>query len=245
MGKQGRMLVQVLLSAAAVAPGKSPISRRSASTVIFSLPHFVTPLRSSAAWPFAPSGPLKELRQLSEQRSQLDDLATKLKSDGNERIRGDSAEGATVVLQTITIQFGDTGRLLQKTTTAMPALGDEQLARARELSERFVTELGKVRQGCREKSTSLMLAGTEAARETLSEFLGVASTKYTFPSYSPPPLYSKDPSVFAAQYYGVLSCEGQGLKRIPGSNTCIKSNTAKNLNPFPTFSISTSLRARL
>ena len=32
--------------------------------------------------------------------------------------------------------------------------------------------------------------------------------------------YSSDPSKFAAQYFGFLSCEGQGLERIPGSNSC-------------------------
>ena len=44
--------------------------------------------------------------------------------------------------------------------------------------------------------------------------------------------YSKDSKEFAAQYFGIFSCEGQGLERIPGSNSC--KNAATNKNPIPT-----------
>ena len=141
-----------------------------------------------------------------------------------------------LVLQTLTVQFGGTVKLLAKTTEAMTLLGDDDRQKAVEAAERVQKELDEVRQGCREKSAGRQLGGAKDASKALGDYLAVAATKYNLPSASDAVgygEYSKDPGEFAAQYYGFFSCEGQGLERAKGSNTCKDAaDTSKNKNPF-------------
>ena len=58
---------------------------------------------------------------------------------------------------------------------------------------------------------------------------GVAG-EYTLPAPTGQKLreqYSSDPNKFASQYFGFLSCEGNGLERLPGSNSCANKEDAK------------------
>ena len=98
----------------------------------------------------------------------------------------------------------------------------------------MASELETVRQGCREKSRGRQLDGARGAGGALAEFLAVAGSKYPIPEPAASLGYSDDPREFAKQYYGIFSCEGQGLERVKGSNTCKDSPTDKNVNPFPT-----------
>ena len=187
------------------------------------------PGRASAILGFG-EGPQGEFRELTRTRTRLTDLADQLEKKD---LRGDVAEDAIVVLNTLTIQFRGTAALLDKTTAAMDRLAPDDVARAQSLSRLVVEELENVRQGCRERSAGKQLDGTMAAGGALDRYLALAGTKYSLPEADAPLAYSADPAKFAAQYYGVFSCEGQGLERVAGSNTC-KDSKANNKNPFPT-----------
>ena len=104
-----------------------------------------------------------------------------------------------------------------------------------EAAEAVIGELDNVRVDCRERAAGKQLDGAKAAGDALDRYLAVAAAKYSVPQAYVAPEYSKDPSEFMAQYMGVFSCEGQGLERVKGSNSCRDPRDAsKNLNPFPT-----------
>lgn len=204
------------------------VSRRAATAAaLLALP--TLPQRASALFGIGDNGPQGEFRELANTRSRLRELARQLES---KELKGERDDDAVVVLQTLTIQFGGTTKLLAKTTDALPLLDTTELTRARELASRVAQELDNVRQGCRERSATAQLDGARAAGDTLDQYLAVAATKYTLPQEYVAPSYSKDPAEFMAQYYGIFSCEGQGLERVKGSNTC--KDSGANKNPFPT-----------
>jgi len=209
------------------------VTRRSAAAAIFAMPALGvwTPERAAALFGIGGDGPQGEFRQLEQTRMRLADLAKQLETN---ELDGDKADDAIVVLQTLTIQFGGTAKLLAKTTEGMDLLDAKDLARANELAARVAQEFEAVRQGCRDKSARMQLDGVKGADGALEQYLAVASTKYTLPTVAAPLQYSKDSREFAKQYYGIFSCEGQGLERVKGSNTCKASKTDKNINPFPT-----------
>lgn len=221
-----------LLSSTALVPRTAPyVSRRAA---LLSLP-------TLSLWPHAAAailglggddGPQGEFREIVFTRQRLEELGGKLE---RKELRGDVPDDAIVVLQTLTIQFGGTTKLLEKTTAAMPLLDAADAAQARELSVALTKELDNVRQGCRERSATMQLDGTRAAGKALSQYLAVAGKRYSLPAESEDLSYSKDPEKFASQYFGIFSCEGQGLERVKGSNTCKDPpSKASNVNPFPT-----------
>lgn len=210
------------------------VSRRSAAAALLSLPALGLwePAPAAALLGIGDGGPQGEFRQINKADTRLAELERQLES---KELDGDKPDDAIVVLQTLTIQFGQTAGLLEKTTAAMPLLEAADLARARKLQSAFAEELEKVRQGCRDKVGSKQLEGVIDARSALAAYLAVADKKYTVPEKPADLAYSKDPREFAKQYYGFFSCEGQGLERVKGSNTC--GNTyegEKNINPFPT-----------
>ena len=110
---------------------------------------------------------------------------------------------------------------MDKATEAMPLLDAAERERARGLSAAFQEALDALYQGCREKAPAAQLAACERAGGALRAYLGLAGGRYTVPALSQPLRYSNDPDTFAAQYYGFLSCEGQGMTRTKGSNTCV------------------------
>lgn len=222
-------------STCALAPPAVHVSRRAAAAALLSLP---------ALWPAQPAaalfglggddGPQGEFRQLTKIKEQLSDLSSKLTS---KELDGSKSDDAIVVLQTLTIVFGGTASLLQKTTAAMPLLEPAELSRANDLAARVTQELDNVRQGCRDKSGGAQLDGVKSASSALDEYLAVAAARYTLPAPEVSLAYSKDPKEFAKQYYGFFSCEGQGLERVSGSNTCKDKppeSRGSNINPFPT-----------
>jgi hypothetical protein len=230
------MLQLATVSIAALQPTPRPpasLSRRHAAAALFALPTLsLRPKRAEALFgdaafgSFLDGGAEGSLRNLANTQVRLDELAAKLKSG---ELRGDSPEDSIVVLQTLTIQFGGSVALLEKAASQMPLLDTSE---ATGLTSKFAAELANVKQGCRENSASKQLAGTEAASQVLGKFFELASSKYKLPGADSSLQYSKDPKEFAAQYYGIFSCEGQGLERIPGSNSC--KDSAQNKNPFPT-----------
>lgn len=167
-----------------------------------------------------------DLRNLANTQLRLKQLAKKLKS---EELRGSSPEDAIVVLQTLTIQFGGTVKLMEKASASMPKLDATETGK---LAVRLADELEGVRQGCREKSAEKQITGVEGASGVIDQYLALAANQYKIPGADPSLEYPKDAKEFAATYYGIFSCEGQGLERIPGSNSC--KDTGKNRNPFPT-----------
>ena len=230
------MLLVVALCAslsAAAAMRPMALSRRDAAAALTALPAlWLQPQRASAGlFGGDNDGPQGEFRQLQNAQSQIDELARKLSSN---ELRGDRPDDAIVVLQTLTIQFGNANEVMSKATEAMPLLDAAEQTKARELATRLASDLGNVKAGCRENSADKQLSGAKAASDSIAQYLAVPSSKYPLPKVTEPIYYSKDPNEFASQYFGIFSCEGQGLERIKGSNSCKASEKTKNINPFPT-----------
>lgn len=161
----------------------------------------------------------------------LNELVSKLRKG---ELRGERDEDATVVLRTVAIQLSGTAKLMEKSTASMPLLDASTVSTAGLLSARFADELRNIQEAARERKANEQIASAEAASSVLSNYLGLAASKYTVPSLSVSG-YSSDPTEFVAQYFGIFSCEGQGLERIPGSNSCKDSpKKESNKNPFPT-----------
>ena len=95
--------------------------------------------------------------------------------------------------------------------------------------------MSAIKQGCREQKADQQLAGAEAAGSVLGEYLTLAGSRYTLPEVVSMELPAAGSSEFISQYLGIFSCEGQGLERIPGSNSCRNSaDKSQNKNPMPT-----------
>ena len=189
-------------SAALITPAVPPLSRRGFTTAALAcLPAVALPPSANAGLfgGNGDAGPQGTLRDLQRRRQRLEELAEQLRTG---KLKGDTADGAVVVLQTLTIQLGGTVDLLGKATLAMPLLDPSQRTRADELALRFAGELDNARQGCRDQSAKSQLASSDAAGRVLDEYFAlVASSQYSLPALEQPLAYSKDPSAFAAQYY--------------------------------------------
>ena len=203
----------------------APLTRRAAAAAILSLTPLVYRAPASAILGIG-EGPQGEFRQIFQARFNLDDLAKKLET---KELRG-SAEDSVVVLQTLTIQMGGTLKLLEKTTEEMPLLTSAEAQAANDKSAVVKQAFEVIRQGCRDKAADKQLEGAKAASTALGDYLAVAAGKYTLPKVERPAQMSQEE--FIAAYYGIFSCEGQGLERVKGSNAC--KDTKDNKNPFPT-----------
>ena len=162
------------------------------------------------------AGPQGEFRDLVDTLSRVDELSGQL-SKGELK----SADDAIVVLQTATIYFKRVPATMDKATAAMPLFDAAEQEKARGLSASFQQALEALYDGCRQKAPAAQLAACQSAGGVLRDYLGLAGTRYKVPALSQPLRYSSDPDTFAAQYYGFLSCEGQGMTRTKGSNTCV------------------------
>ena len=228
----GVLFLSALSAAAMRLPAR--MGRRDAAAALVALPTLCLHPQRAAAGLFGgddSAGPQGEFRRLQMAQAQINELVRKLSA---KELQGDRPDDAIVVLQTLTIQFGAADELMNKATAAMPKLEASEQAKAREATARFTASVGAVKDGCREKSAETQLAGAKDASEAISQYFAVAAAKYPLPTMVDPLYYSKDPTEFASQYFGIFSCEGQGLERIPGSNSCRGSSKKTNVNPLPT-----------
>lgn len=179
--------------------------------------------RAATAGLFGPDGPQGELQQLSYAASKLGELQNQLT---NELKFGAADEAAMVVMRTLPITFQDTSSQMRKVLGDVPKLDEAARARATEAAAEFAKQLEGLKEACRARATSdelaVLVAGAAAA---LAAFLAAAATGYEVPAYQRPADFASQSTAegqkeFAVQYFGFLSCEGQGLERIPGSNTC-------------------------
>lgn len=168
------------------------------------------------SWALFEAGPQGEFRDLVDVLSRVDELSGQL-AKGELK----SADDAIVVLQTATIYFKRVPATMDKATAAMPLLDAAEQEKARGLSASFQQALEALYDGCRQKAPAAQLAASERVGGALRDYLGLAGTRYKVPALNQPLRYSTDPEQFAAQYYGFLSCEGQGMTRTKGSNTCV------------------------
>jgi hypothetical protein len=158
----------------------------------------------------------KELLKLQLARSDLQELARKLQT---EELR-DGKDDGVIVLRTLAAQLSGIPSVVETAAESMPSLREKQ-SKARALAEDFAKEFKAIRQGARDGEAAAQLRGTEGALRALDNLLALAATKYKLPELPQAGTpFSKDPEQFAAQYFGFLSCEGQGVERIKGSNTC-------------------------
>jgi len=216
-----------LTTAALASPLGGLVTRRHLAAAL--LPLGFQPKQAMAGL-FGKDGPQGDLRQLVISRKDLEELAAKLKKG---ELKGERDDDAIVVLRTIAIQFSGTAKLMKKTAAAMPLLDASAASMALLLAARLADELRNIEEAARARKAAEQIASVEAASSVLRSYLDLAASKYEMPALSEP--YASDPGEFVAQYFGVFSCEGQGLERIPGSNSCkdaIKKET--NKNPFPT-----------
>jgi hypothetical protein len=162
------------------------------------------------------AGPQGEFRSLVDSLSKVDDLTGQLQ-------RGElkKEDDALVVLQTATIYFKGIAATMDKASAEMTLLDAAEQERAAALTASFRQELEALFVGCRTKAPAAQQAAAEKAGGALRDYLGVAAARYKVPALVQPARYSSDPEKFAAQYYGFLSCEGQGMARPKGSNSCV------------------------
>ena len=95
------------------------LTRRAVATALLSLPALTIHPQRAAAGLFGDDGPQGSFRDLTLARIRLNELVGKLEST---ELKGDEPDDAIVVLQTLTVQFGGTVKLLAKTTEAMTLL---------------------------------------------------------------------------------------------------------------------------
>jgi len=199
------------------------ISRRAAATSLFIIPAMRLPSRASAD-PFNP-GLMQDLAGLLDAKNRLQDVSQQM-SHGF----GDSEDDAIVVLRTSSLYFSSVPKIMDKAVEAMPLLTSDEKQRSLGLARQFGENIQALTAACRQHSSKEQLAAAIAARDTLSEYLSVAAKHYTVLESKVVP-YSTSPSEFAAQYFGIFSCEGQGLERMPGSNSCKDSSKGSKKNP--------------
>jgi len=77
-----------------------------------------------------------------------------------------------------------------------------------------------LKDAARRREAGAQKAAAAAAAAAIGDYLGVLSSSYEVPAFTAAKMYSSDPTTFNGQYFGFFSCEGQGLARLPGSNSC-------------------------
>ena len=191
-------------------PPAPQLSRRSvlAAPVLAACPQHV--------WALFEAGPQGEFREMVDALGRIDELTGQLQKGELK-----SADDALVVLQTATIYFKRIPATMDKATDAMPLLDAAEQGKARDLTAGYRAGLEALYEGCRQKSAAAQQAAAEKVGGSLRDYLGVAAARYKVPGKSSALAYSSDPEKFAAQYYGFLSCEGQGMVRQKGSNSCV------------------------
>mmetsp|Transcript_30872 Transcript_30872/g.81811 ORF Transcript_30872/g.81811 Transcript_30872/m.81811 type:complete len:241 (+) Transcript_30872:35-757(+) len=205
------LICSLLGLAAALREPRLVVSRRSAAALLG--PAVWLPAGRARAGLFD-QGPLTELGGLRGVRDRLDELSKQLENGF-----GDSEDDAIVVLRTSSVYFNGVSKTMSKTVEVMPLLTSEERSAALAASAKFGEGIVSLNEACREQSSKAQLAASKSASGALAEYLSVASVHYSVPNFKPMP-YSSDKNEFAAQYFGFFSCEGQGLERIPGSNSC-------------------------
>lgn len=168
------------------------------------------------------AGPGPGLGALQTTQTRLVELSRQF-VDGELR---DSDDDAIFVLRTATVNFKGAPALMDKTAAAMPLLDASQQAKAAQLSAAFAGEISALEAACRERDSGKQLDASKRATEVLSEYLAIATIKYSVPDNAIVP-YSSDPDKFSAQYFGFFSCEGQGMDRIPASNSCVSKQVGR------------------
>mmetsp|Transcript_22434 Transcript_22434/g.48991 ORF Transcript_22434/g.48991 Transcript_22434/m.48991 type:complete len:214 (+) Transcript_22434:19-660(+) len=150
---------------------------------------------------------LEGISQLSDVFSQLDLFAKEAESFGPA-----DSDYAFRFSRTV---LAPAAMRMHKTAPLMSALGEDGQQKAAALSNAFADSLVALDEACRAKEPASQRKAVAELRAPLSDYLQLAGTAYSVPTVGPPPAFS------AANYFGIFSCEGQGLERVPGSNNCI------------------------
>ena len=83
---------------------------------------------------------------------------------------------------------------------------------------RFDEQVELLQKASRARDADGQKDAAERASAALADYLKIAAGKYKFDVPEPPA--DMDQATFIKAYYGIFSCEGMGLERVPGSNTC-------------------------
>lgn len=174
------------------------------------------PLGAPAAAHALFDGSPRGLTQLVDAKRRLDEIARDLDKDD---LRESNEDDATFVLRTSAVYFKQIPAVMQKTTAAMSQLEAAQVKAASDLTFTCGEQLRALEDAARARDKA-MLDASKKASAALADYLAVASAaKYKVPE-AWDNAFSSDPGTFSSQYFGFLSCEGQGLERIKGSNSC-------------------------
>mmetsp|Transcript_17997 Transcript_17997/g.54180 ORF Transcript_17997/g.54180 Transcript_17997/m.54180 type:complete len:116 (+) Transcript_17997:242-589(+) len=109
---------------------------------------------------------------------------------------------------------------MDKVLAASPKLTAEQRTRAAGAAIVFGQQVASLKDAARRRELDAQKLAATSASVAIADYLGVISSAYPLPAFTPTMTYSSDPATFTAQYFGLFSCEGQGLQRLPGSNNC-------------------------
>lgn len=124
------------------------------------------------------------------------------------------------MLRTVALQQAGTGALMESVLGSSPRLGAEQRTSASAAAALYSKSVSSLKEGCRRRERGAQEAAASAADAAIGDYLRAISTIYSVPVSTAARLYSSDPIAFTQQYFGVFSCEGMGLKRLPDSNNC-------------------------
>ena len=169
---------------------------------------------------FGPDGPQDDFLVLADADYRLGEITRGLRSK-------DGVCDVPCVLQTATIYVKRSPASMAAAAAAMPKLGQDEARAAQSAVARYTDGVAALLAATEPRE---QLAASEAAGAALTDFLDAARSQYTLPAPTGQKLreqYSSDPNKFASQYFGFLSCEGNGLERLPGSNSCANKEDAK------------------
>lgn len=163
---------------------------------------------------FDSDGPRNALSELARVQFRMGELAQKLSSG---ELKGSNEEDAIVVLRSVAIYgFKGTAAQMTSTVSAMPLV--EAPGELERLASRFDEQVELLQKASRARDADGQKDAAERASGALAEYLKIAGGKYQFEVPAPPA--DMDQSTFIKTYYGIFSCEGMGLERVAGSNTC-------------------------
>ncbi len=193
---------------------QSPPTRRALlSTLLACAPLSITECPALALAP-----PPPQISQLAAALASARTLAADLDA---------GAADSSVVLRTSAAVFSPASAVLRNLATArrLPQLEPAQLERAQALASSLEAQaIPALADAARRKDVEAERKAVEQLSSIFDDFIyTVAAAKYEVPPRAQQQVALSE-SENIARYFGFFSCEGQGLERIAGSNSCKNKN---------------------
>lgn len=132
-------------------------------------------------------------------------------------------EDSLFVLRYSKKYFNDLADLLEALSPSLGLEGEKQ-SQASALPKQIRSQLKELTAACKKQDFKQQEALVTGVSNSLREFLELASSKYTIKKDTINGRinnWDQGDNFDTGAYFGVFSCEGVGLKRKTGSNTCV------------------------